>query len=343
MTFDVKFALKLNMYAQPPNTNFDDFIALARLAEELGFAGAYSIDHLVLPRTQWAAFSEVADEDRPYFPETWTALAAMAARTSRICLGPQVTPVSLRHPVFIAKMAANIDRISHGRLILQVGTGWHKEEYEAFGFPFDDKFSVRYEKMIEGIEIIERLWTTDGPVSYEGKHYQVREAPFWPKPVQRPRPPIWFGGTGEKVRDAVARYGDAWTPAAPHYTGLRPDFYQQRLGEIREKMATLGRDPDKLLPAALFFTVIAEKRQDAVASAEKLRRREDWADLTVADMQERGVAIVGDPGNAVEQLQRYVEAGVRHFTLGFVPIASRAKTEAAMRLFASEVMPHVQP
>lgn len=336
----IGFALKLNMYAQPVDTDFNEFIELAILAEELGFDAVYSIDHLLLPPTVVDGFSEVADETRPYFPETWTALAAIAARTSRIRLGPQVTPVSLRHPVFIAKMAANIDRISHGRLVLQVGTGWNPHEYQAFGFPFDEAFQVRYEKMIEGLDIIERLWMTDGPVSYDGQHYQLKEADFWPKPVQQPRPPIWFGGTGKKVRDAVAQYGDAWTPAAPHFTGLLPEFYQERIAEIRSKMADLGRDPEQLLPAALFFTVLSERREDAYAQAEKLRRREDWADLTVDKMQELGVAMVGNPEDVVRQIQRYVDAGVQYFTLGFAPISSFETTSRAMRLFADQVMPH---
>ena len=339
MESPIEFALKLNMYGQPPETDFEEFIDLAVLAEELGFAGVYTIDHLVLPQTQWVGFSEVGDEERPYFPETWTALAAIAARTKRVRLGPQVTPISLRHPVFIAKMAANIDRISHGRLVLQVGTGWHREEYEAFGFEFDEAFSVRFEKMLEGVDMIRRLWTEDAPVTYRGNHYRLEQAPFWPKPVQKPMPPIWFGGTGAKVRDAVAQYGDAWTPAAPHRTGLRPDFYNERLGEIRTKMEGFGRNPDALLAGALFFVVIADDRRTAEIQAEKLRRREDWADITVDEMRELGVALVGDPDDVSAQLQKYVDAGVRHFTLGFVPISSSEVTATAMRLFADQVMP----
>lgn len=335
----IQFALKLNMYGLPVDTDFDDFINLAVLAEELGFVGVYTIDHLFLPQKQWVGFTEVGDPDRPYFPETWTALAAIAARTRTIRIGPQVTPVSLRHPVFIAKMSANIDRISHGRFVLQVGTGWHREEYEAFGFEFDDAFSVRYRKMIEGVEIIEQLWTTDGLVTYEGKHYRLHDAAFWPKPMQSPRPPIWFGGVGAKVGEAVARYGDAWTPAAPHRTGLEPELYRTRLAEIRARMAELGRDPEQLLPGALFFTVLAAKRDAALSQAEKLRRREEWADITIDKMQELGVALIGDPDDVARQVQRYVDVGVRHFTLGFLPISSAEVTATAMRLFAERVMP----
>ncbi len=336
----IEFALKLNMYAQPATTGFDGFLRLAEVAEDLAFAGVYTIDHLLLPHSTWVAFSDVADPQRPYFTEAWTALAAIAARTRRVMVGPQVTPISLRHPVFIAKMAATIDHISNGRLVLQVGTGWHKDEYEAYGFDFDEAFGVRYQKMIEGLEVIERLWTDQQPSNYQGTYYQLKAAPFWPKPVQKPRPPIWFGGTGQKVREAVARFGDAWTPAAPHYTGLRPAFYKEGLEQIRGRMLELGRDPASLTPAALFFMVIAEDRDEAYREADKLRRRNDWKDLTLDQVQDLGVAIIGNPDDCIRGLQRYVDVGVRHFTLGFAPISTAEVTEARMRLFAREVMPH---
>ncbi len=340
--YPVRFALKWNMYGSRPETPFTDHLKIARAADALGFDGLYTIDHFVLPPEQTRGFSAVADESRPTFPEAWTALAAAAAVTTRVKLGPQVTPITLRHPVFIAKMAANIDLISNGRLVLQVGAGWHKKEYEAFNFPFDERFSVRYQKMIEGVELIKKLWTEDGAVTYDGQYYQVRQAPFWPKPVQKPCPPIWFGGSGKKVQQAVAKYGDAWTPAAPHYTGLDTREYQAGFDNIRRMAAEYGRDPDAIMPAALFYSVIHRNRTCAYELAENLRRRDDWSTLTVPQMADLGVAIIGDPDDCIRTLERFVRAGIRYFTIGLVPIRDAQEIIEGMQLYAERVFPHFQ-
>lgn len=336
---DIQFAIMLNLYGSPEETPFSDFVESAVLAEELGFAGLHAIDHFFLIPER--VFSHVVDDRRPAFLEHWTAMSAIAARTSKVKIGPLVSPVSLRHPAFLARMGATLDRVSNGRHVLALGAGWNQREFEAYGFPFDEKFSVRYQKMIEGVQVIDKLWTENGPVDYEGTYYQLRQAPFWPKPVQKPRPPIWFGGTGQKVREAVARYGDGWAPAAPHYTGLRPEFYQECLEQIRARMVELGRDPRQLTPGALFFTVVAEKSQDAWDQAEILHKRQDWAPIPLEEIARLGIAIIGDPDECAAHLQRYVEAGVRYFVLSFVPF-DQPTTRRGLRLFAEQVIPRVQ-
>ena len=336
----VQFALKWNMYGNPPDTPFSEYLKIVQAAEELGFDGVYTIDHIGLPATQVDGFSSVADRSRPSFPEAWTALAAAAAVTKRVKLGPQVTPITLRHPVFIAKMATNIDLISNGRLVLQVGTGWNQPEYDAFGFPYDEKFSVRYQKMTEGVEIIQKLWTEDSPVTYHGQYYQLQNAPFWPKPVQKPRPPIWFGGTSKKTQAAVAKYGDAWTPAAPHYTGLDTEEYRAGMDNIRRQAAECGRDPDSIKPAALFYSVIHRERSRAYELAENLRRRKEWSTLTVPEMAGNGVAIIGDPDDCLSTIERYIRAGIRYFTIGIVPIRGADAIIEGMRLYSERIFPH---
>lgn len=336
----IKFAVKWNMYGNRPETPFTDYLKIARAADELGFDGVYTIDHFVLPEAQVRGFSAVADENRPSFPEAWTALAAAAAVTKRVKLGPQVTPITLRHPVFIAKMAANLDLISNGRLVLGVGTGWHKPEYDAFGFQYDERFSVRYEKMIEGVQIIRKLWTEDSLVTYQGEYYQLRHAPFWPKPVQKPCPPIWFGGTSKKTQEAVAKYGDGWSPAAPHYTGLDPGQYRAGLDNIRHIAAANGRDPDAIVPAALFYSVIHKERSHAYRLAENLRRRDDWSTLTVAQMAESGVALIGNPDDCIRIIERYVQAGIRYFSIGIVPIREADAIIEGMQLYAERIFPY---
>jgi probable F420-dependent oxidoreductase len=336
----IQFALKWNMYGNRPETPFSDYLKIARAAEDLGFDAVYTIDHIGLPATQVRGFSSIADEARPSFPEAWTALAAAAAVTKRVKLGPQVTPISLRHPVFIAKMATNVDLISNGRLVLQVGTGWHQPEFDAFGFPYDQKYGERYGKMIEGVEIIKKLWTEDAPVTYHGQYYHLQDAPFWPKPFQKPHPPIWFGGSSKKTQTAVAKYGDAWSPAAPHYTGLDTEEYRAGFENIRRMAAEHGRDPDAIKPAALFYSVIHRERSRAYELAENLRKREEWSTLSVPEMARNGVAIIGDPDDCVNTIERYVRAGIRYFTIGIVPIREADAIIEGMQLYSERIFPH---
>lgn len=338
----VSFALKLNMYGHTPDTPFATFVDLTRKAEACGFTGVYTIDHFVLPRDIIQAFTERHDPERPYFQETWTSLAALAASTRTIRVGPQVSPVALRHPAYLAKMAATLDHISQGRLILQLGAGWHEEEFRAFGFKWDPEFKVRFAKMVEGVEIIKALWETDGPVSYEGRYYRLENAPFWPKPVQSPHPPIWFGGTGKSIRRVVAQHGDCWTPAAPHYVGLDSGFYKKALDEIRELAPSFGRNPEAIQPGALFCTCIAPTRKEAYQMASGLFRRKDWADLDVPGLMAKGCVIAGTPGDCIEGLERYVEAGVRHFSLSFIPISDIEKTKRGLELYGEHILPHFQ-
>jgi len=335
----IKFAFKWNIYGQYPDTAYKDLERLAVAAEDLGFDGVFVVDHIFLPADSLGSSSD-ADPNKPYFLEAWTVLAAIAAVTKKVKLGPQVTPISLRHPVFIAKMATTIDLISNGRLILQVGTGWHKEEYEKFGFPWDEKFSIRYEKMVEGVEVIKRLWMTDGPANYEGKHYRLENAPFWPKPVQRPRPPIWFGGMGKKVRAAVAKYGDAWSPAMQHVGGVEPKTYAAYWAEIQAAAEAEGRKKDEILAAALFTASIDKDRSKALERASILLRRPTWAHLTMEDLQREGTVIAGNPDDCIKGLQRYVDVGVRYFSFSFLPKTDLDGTVRQLELYSQKVFPH---
>ena len=340
MTDRITFAYKLNIYGHPIGTPFDVFVRLARQAEDVGFDGVYVVDHLFLPPNRYAGYTWT-DPSRPFFLEAWTVLAALAQATHRVKLGPQVSPTTFRHPSMLAKMAGTVDLISHGRVVLQLGTGWHKEEHDAYGFPFEERFTPRFEALSEGVEVIRGLWTTDGPFSYEGKHFQLREAPFWPKPVQRPHPPIWFGGMGKKIRAVVAQHGNGWSPAMPQHEGLTFDEYSEGLAEIRELAAGFGRDPNEITPGILLTTAVHEDRQRAGELASVLRRRKDYAQLTLDEMRNRGILIWGTPDDCLRDLEAYIKAGVRYFTINFVPFADAEAAMRGMDLYASKILPRL--
>lgn len=325
-----KFAYKLSIHGQHPDTDFATLRDLARHAEDVGFDGVYVVDHLRLPAERLAGYSE-APTDKPFFLDAWTSLAALAGATERVRLGPQVTPIGLRHPVFVAKWGATLDRISAGRLLMQVGAGHQRIEYESHGLPFPD-LRGRIEALREGIEIIRLLWSSGEPVTYEGRHYSLREVPFWPKPVQT-MPEIWLGGSSQGVRDVVAAVGDGWSPAAPQRSGLDPTFFSDALAEMREKAG--GR---RITGGALFYCIISDDPKQVTRGLDLLRRRSDWASFDREEIQRRAIALAGTPEEIVAAIARYIEAGVEYFTLTFVPISDAVANHRSIDLFAEAVM-----
>ena len=337
---ELSVALKWHTYGHPPGTDFADFLAIAREAEELGYDGLFPIDHLVMPDPQILGFSAVADLDRPYFPEPWTSLAAAAAVTSRIALGPQVTPISLRHPVFVAWLATTVEQISHGRVILQVGTGWNRTEYENFGFTWPESFQDRMTALLDGLDVVERLWTSEEPVNLGGT-YPLKDARLWPNPVHRPRPPIWFGGTSRAIRRATGARGDGWCPAVNSIPG-GPSGFRALFDDVRASAAEAGRDPDAILPGGLVWVVVDRDRERAHDRAAVLRRREEWAARTTDELVADGVAVIGTPEDCRRLLQGWLDGGLRHLTVGLLPIAGLEPTLESMRLFATEVVPRLE-
>ncbi|MFQ5860121.1 MAG: LLM class flavin-dependent oxidoreductase [Dehalococcoidia bacterium] len=342
MSQEIKVALKLNMYGHALDTSFEAFQRLALQAEAVGFDGVFAVDHLHFPAERIAGYTQ-EDPTKPYFLETWTALAALAAVTTRVRLGPQVSPLTFRHPAMLAKMGNTIDHISRGRLILQLGTGWQKEEHQAYGLPFDERFAPRYQRLLEGVEVIKRLWTEAGPVGYQGQHFTLEGASFWPKPVQRPHPPIWFGGSGRKMRAVVAQYGDGWCPAMPHHAGVGLEAYQEGLREIRELAQAHGRDPDGITPGILYPTAIHGDRAKAAEMASSMLRRADFAHFSLEGLRSSGIVLYGNPDDCVRSLEAYVKAGVRYFTLNFVPFSDLDAAMRGMELYATRVLPRVSP
>ena len=330
----VRFALLLQTYGQGPDARWEEWARVVRLAEQAGFAGVHAVDHLYMQTER--IYGPRVVEGQPDILECWTTLAALAAGTERMWVGPLVSPVALRHPVLIAKQAATVDRVSGGRLLLALGAGWNRPEFESFGFPFDESFSVRAEKLKEGVEVIRRLFTEDGWVDFPGKHYRLEKAPFWPKPVRKP--PLWFGGGGSVIRELVAREGDGWCPAAQHYKGFTPEVYADKLADIRERTRAAGRDPKAITPAITFLTAIAKSRGEALEGCALMRKRRDWSDLSLDDMEKRGVIVLGTPEECTAGVSRYVEAGARYIILHIMPYDLKA-AERAIEMYARHVLP----
>src|SRR5881296_4594805 len=169
-----------------------------QLADKLGFWGAVIPDHYM-----WAEAYGQPQKDSTL--ESWIALTYLAAKTQNIKLGTIVTPIPFRPPAMLAKMVTTMDVLSSGRAVLGVGAGWSQTEFEGYSTWDDPK--TRVDKTEEGVKLILKLWQ-EKRVDHAGKYYQAKGAVLDPKPVQKPHPPLLFGGVGLRMLKMAGRYGD---------------------------------------------------------------------------------------------------------------------------------------
>jgi F420-dependent oxidoreductase-like protein len=305
ITFGVQMA--------PETEDVDEVVRTAKLVEVLGYDHFWLNDHFV---------PILGDKDGPHF-ESWMLLAAISRETARVRLGILVTGNTYRHPAVLAKMATTVDHLSHGRLNFGIGAGWEEFEHTAYGIPFYTA-RERSRRLGEALEIITRLWRDDHP-SFQGEYYSLVRAPFAPRPVQKPHPPIVIGGQGRQwIMPLVARYADEWNVPV----GLSPADVRERLAGIRADCERLRRDP--CVRGVSVFLPLANITDIPLAGpATRLGAR-----LLVDERA--GVSVLA--GSAVEiqsRIREYVEAGATSVIITTRP----AINHALMRRFATEIVP----
>ncbi len=284
----------------------------ALACEETGWHSLWLADHM------WAR--GLPDVDHL---EIWTALTALAMRTTTLRLGSLVICNSYRNPALLAKMASSFDQISNGRLELGMGAGWMDEEYRGYGYNFPP-IRVRIEQLEEGLEVVRRLFT-EPRATFQGKYYSLDDAPNNPKPRQRPAPPITIGGAGEqRMLRLVARYADRWNCPMNAAADL-----EHKLEVLRSHCAEVGRDPNTITVSEQVIVVLGKDDADV---------RQRWAMAKqflggFADLD--AVAVRGTPERVVDGLKAKIARGVELFTVMFGDLAP-AET---IRLFGSTVIP----
>jgi F420-dependent oxidoreductase-like protein len=285
----------------------------ASVAESLGFAGLWTVDHM------WA-------RGAPNLPflDGWTLVAALAEGTSRLRLGVLVTCNSYRNPGILAKSVATADHISSGRIELGLGAGWMEEEYAAYGFPFP-KIRTRLFQLEESLEIITRLFSRER-TSYHGEHYRFEEAPFEPKPVQSPLP-ITIGGAGPNVlMRLVARYAHRWNCPMPAASRL-----EEHLAALSRHCKKAGRDPREIVVSEQIAVVLGKDEQDLANQIEVARRRiGGFVDLD-------SMAVCGTPAAVADRLSAKIQKGVRDFAVLFGDLG----TPRSLELFSTYVAPQL--
>lgn len=265
--------------------HWDTTMAAARACEQAGLDSVWLPDHFMFPD------HEHPEREKPVF-DCFVALGAIAASTSRIRIGALVAGMPYRNPALFAKMSTTLDIISHGRSIVGLGAAWHEEEFVAYGWPFPS-VRERMQRLEEAVQIVDRMMT-QRPASFSGRHYSVTDAYNDPLPVQKPRPPIMIGGSGEKVTlRLVAQYADISN------VGGSPDEVAHRFDVLRGHCERAGRPFDEIIRCNDVGILIAADERELAAKRE--RYGNDFH-------------LVGTPGAIVEGLRRYADSGSQYVT-----------------------------
>jgi len=305
--------IRFGVQLAPENTTIEELVSTATVIEKAGYDSMWLNDHFIPAR---------GNKDAPHF-ESWTLLAFLAARTERIRLGILVSGNTYRHPAVLAKMATTVDYVSHGRLNFGLGAGWEEYEHRAYGIPYySDR--ERAERLGEALAVITKLWGELHP-SFSGKYYQLVDANFEPKPLQKPRPPIVVGGKGKKwIMPLVARYADHWNVPP----GVTPKGIRNRLQIIREECTRLGRSPC-VTEVSVFLPLQNITNIPLAGAATRLGAR-----LLVDKNISRSV-LAGSPDEIAAMIREYVDAGATSVIITTRPSINHD----LMRRFAAEVIP----
>ena len=304
--------VKFGLFAPQVAVPFAAIKERAQLADRLGFHSIWFVDHM------WSR--GLPDLDHL---EAWTLMSATAAVTERLGIGTLVLCNSYRNPALLAKMAASLDNVSDGRLLLGLGAGWMDEEYRAYGYSFPGA-RVRVEQLDEALTIIKLLFT-ESRASFQGKYYAVEEAVNNPKPVQKPHPPILIGGAGEKrLLRVVAEHADIWN--CPN--NAAPEL-ERKLDVLKRHCDAIGRDPQSIEVSEQCIVVLGRNEQE-------LRNKLEFAKRVLGAVFDiDNTALRGTPDQLVDAIQARRRQGVTFFTMLFGDL----NQPETLELFAQKVAP----
>jgi F420-dependent oxidoreductase-like protein len=255
---------------------WNELLGIFRWAEETGWDGVWYADHF-MPNNQ---------NTSPPVAEAWPTVAAAAALVPRLRIGTLVCGNTYRHPALLAKMAAQVDIISDGRFVLGIGAGWQENEHRAYGIPF---YTVgeRVSRLEESCQIIRELFRNER-TQFQGRYYQIEDAPLSPKPVQRPLPLLVGGGGEKRTMRIAARYADEWN------TWGTPETIRHKVSVLEQHCAKDGRSPIEIKKSAqaTFFLDGAAERIEAARNARRfpvIAGNVDELRQTVAQYQDAGL------------------------------------------------------
>jgi len=309
--------MRVRIFVEPQQgATYEQQLAVALLAEQLGFDAFFRSDHYV-------AMGE--SDGLPGPTDSWVTLGALARETSTIRLGTLMTSATFRHPGVLAISVAQVDDMSGGRVELGIGTGWFDTEHAAYGIPFGASFGERFDRLEEQLAIITEMWATpsDRRYSHAGEHYNLRDSPALPKPIQQPLP-IIIGGYGTKRTPRLAaRFAEEFNVPFPSL-----DYYRTAVATVRRACESSGRDPATLGCSVALVSCCGETEG-------VFRRRAEAIGREPAELREHGAA--GSPAEVVEQIRAFAGAGADTVYLQILDLDDVDQ----LRLIAAEVVPHL--
>jgi len=237
--------------------------------------------------------------------ECWVTLSALARDTKKIKLGPLVSCNSYRKPQLLAKMASTLDVISNGRLNFAIGAGWLEPEHIAYGYPFPST-TERIERLGEAIEIIKRMWTQE-KATFKGQYYHIEDAANFPKPIQKPHPPIHIGGEHEKAVRFAANHADVWNFPSD-INAYTPAEYQTRVTILEEECSKIGRNPRTIQRSWLGISIVGSTQAEIDKNCKLIR---------TLGREKLSNEIVGLPDSCAQKIEEYADLGVSEFILIF--------------------------
>jgi probable F420-dependent oxidoreductase len=287
----------------------------AQGAEALGYNSVWSADRIIIPweiKTSYPysrSATFIVPPDRPFF-DPLTTLAFLAGCTEKIILGMSVLVLPYRHPLYWAKIAATIDQLSTGRLILGIGVGWMAEEFRALSAPFAERGKVADEQLA----LVEQLWNEEH-ISFRGNYYQIEDIAFSPKPYRQRGIPIWVGGEGKLAQRRAGIYGDAWFP---YFVRITPAELGRRFENVRRSAREAGRDPDEVVLACCLPI-----------------------ELTIGEIPQEEDYLKGSIAQVLTALKKFKDIGVTHLGLQFM-VPHWPERKQQIERFAKEALPELQ-
>jgi probable F420-dependent oxidoreductase len=311
--------------------DYAEALRTAKRADSEGFHSILLNDHF---------FSPFRPAREPQL-ECFTTLSAIAAVTTRIRVGSLVAAVAFRSPALLAKIASTLDHVSNGRLLLGLGSGWERSEYDAHNYPYPSN-SERLDQLADAIKLIKAMWTQDEP-TYHGTHFSIDKAYNNPRPLQKPHPPIILGGSGSKLLKIAAAEADILNLIPPIFNGkdlindpaaaVRFDMAElkRRIAKLHVLARAAGRDPADIEISGLILVSLSKEKSAADAAVRAIAKK--WG-LPDEEAARRAPSILaGTPAEVKREIRsRIEETGMTHF-------AVLPDSEQSHALLVKDVMP----
>jgi probable F420-dependent oxidoreductase len=335
---EIKFGVRVPNSG--PLANVENLVKAAKAAEEIGFDSIFVHDHVIWSdemhkhHVSSGSHEALADHQTADFYESMTTVAYLAAHTSRVQIGVACLVMPTRNPIYAAKQAATIDHLCQGRLILGVGLGskatYSSKEFEVFEVPFKKRAPITDEY----VDAMIALWTQDS-ASFHGKFLNFDDAEIFPKPYQKPYPPIWVGGWTDFAAARTGRIGDGWIPG-----WLSPSEMAKGVQVLERSARDHGRDPSAIVIGVEKLTTIARDRDTALERAlPTIRTSRNTYERDVDDIQfAMDRHIIGSVDDVRRRVGEFVEAGVSHFELKLI-YPTMEDMVAQMELWAETIIP----